>query len=167
MARSRTETRIAMRSRKQIRSKLLDRNELAALVLRKMEREKYRLQAASASSGVSAPTLSRIIRGKGTPDIVTVTRLASWLGVPVERFVAKSQREGVHEIPHGPTETTEEAVEAHLRVDPNLSEETARALAEAFRVIYQQFLSAHKASETSSLAVKMGRGHGEAVRGVD
>jgi transcriptional regulator with XRE-family HTH domain len=156
-----------MRSRKQIRSELLDRSEITTLVRRKMEREKLHLQAASALSGVSAPTLSRIIRGKGTPDIVTVTRLASWLGVPVERFVAKTRREGVHEIPHGPSETTEEVVEAHLRVDPNLSEETAKALSETFRVIYQQFLSARKASANASTLVRKNRGHGESIRGLD
>ncbi len=151
-----------------MRSELLDGNELATLILRRMEREKLSLQAAAATSKVSAPTLSRVVRGKATPDIITVTRLAIWLGVPVERFTAKSRGGGVHEIPHGPGETTEEAVEAHLRVDPDLSEDTAKALAEAFRAIYRQFVSAHKMSETPNQAGKKGRGgHGEGVRGVD
>ena len=165
--RRRVGTRTVVRSRKQIRSRLLDRNELATLVRRKMERENLRLETASASSNVSGPTLSRIVRGMGTPDIVTVTRLANWLGVPVERFLATSRRQGVHEIAHGPRETTEEVVEAHLRVDPNLSEETSRALADAFRAIYRQFLYAHKASAKTDAAVRKSPGHGEGVRGVD
>lgn len=38
-----------------------------------------------------------------------------------------------------PTESTPNIVEAHLRADRNLKPETAKALAELFRVAYFQF----------------------------
>lgn len=154
-------------SRQQTRSEILDLDELATLVGRRVRRDKLSLQGAWAASGVSPPTLSRIMRGVATPGISTVTKLSKWLGVPVERIVVGTERRGVHAIPHGPGETTEDAVEAHLRVDPNLSDETAKALAEIFRALYKQVVTGGQIRGGTDSTRRTPRGHEKGVRRVD
>lgn len=108
------------------------------------------LEQASEQIGVSAATLSRLERlrheghlgdnGKGSfvPDTRTLTAVARWLnmslgGVVVDDLEAASaamQREG---------ESVPDVVEAHLRADRNLDDESARALAQMFRMTYDQF----------------------------
>ena len=59
----------------------------------------------------------------------------------MQRIMGARQQEGddTQPVVYFPHESTPEIVEAHLRADRNLSEETAKALSELFRVAYSQF----------------------------
>lgn len=122
--------------------------ELGEYVKRKRQDEKLSLRDVAHKINVSASTLSRIENGIGTPDSATLARLASWLGIPLERLMRGSLMEGVsgeaseslqEPVIYFPTESTPNIVEAHLRADRNLNPEMAKALAELFRVAYVQF----------------------------
>jgi len=121
--------------------------ELGEYVKRKREDEKLSLRDVAHKINVSASTLSRIENGIGTPDSATLARLASWLGIPLERLMRGSLMDVVHgesesiqePVIYFPTESTPNIVEAHLRADRNLNPEMAKSLAELFRVAYAQF----------------------------
>src|SRR3954469_24654144 len=121
---------------------LINVQELGELVKRQRQRTKLSLREVATTTGVSASTLSRVENGVGTPDSATLARLAAWLGVPLERLMSGAllqQSETSEPVVYYPTESTPSIVEAHLRADKNLQPETARALAELFRVAYNQF----------------------------
>jgi transcriptional regulator with XRE-family HTH domain len=124
---------------------LINVKELGEYVRRRREEKKLSLRAVATDTGVSASTLSRIENGIGTPDAATLGRLAAWLGMPLERLMSgallpkDAQDAAAEPVIYFPTESTPSIVEAHLRADPNLKPETAKALAELFRVAYQQF----------------------------
>jgi transcriptional regulator with XRE-family HTH domain len=121
---------------------LINVKELGEYVRRRREEKKLSLRSVAVDTGVSASTLSRIENGIGTPDAATLGRLASWLGMPLERLMTGALLtlpDSVEPVIYFPTESTPSIVEAHLRADPNLKPETARALAELFRVAYHQF----------------------------
>lgn len=121
---------------------LINIAELGELVKRQRERLKMSLREVATTTGVSASTLSRVENGVGTPDSATLARLAQWLGVPLERLMSGAllaQSEAVEPVVYFPTESMPAIVEAHLRADKNLKPETAKALAELFRVAYNQF----------------------------
>jgi len=122
--------------------------ELGEYVKRKRQDEKLSLREVAVKISVSASTLSRIENGIGVPDSPTLARLASWLGMPLERLMRGSLLESdeaasaasyVEPVIYYPTESTPSIVEAHLRADRNLKPEMAKALAELFRVAYTQF----------------------------
>jgi transcriptional regulator with XRE-family HTH domain len=123
--------------------------ELGEYVKRKRQEDKLSLRDVAVKINVSASTLSRIENGIGTPDSATLARLASWLGIPLERLMKGSLLNGIEEgaraevytepVIYYPTESTPNIVEAHLRADRNLKPEMAKALAELFRVAYSQF----------------------------
>jgi transcriptional regulator with XRE-family HTH domain len=123
--------------------------ELGEYVKRKRQEDKLSLRDVAININVSASTLSRIENGIGTPDSATLARLASWLGIPLERLMKGSLLNGIEEgsraaiytepVIYYPTESTPNIVEAHLRADRNLKPEMAKALAELFRVAYSQF----------------------------
>jgi transcriptional regulator with XRE-family HTH domain len=121
--------------------------ELGEYVKRKRQEDRLSLRQVAQNINVSASTLSRIENGIGTPDSATLARLASWLGIPLERLMRGSLMEPVQgsnesfaePVIYFPTESTPNIVEAHLRADRNLKPETAKALAELFRVAYSQF----------------------------
>ena len=127
----------------------LNIEELGEYVKRKRQEEKLSLRQVAQNINVSASTLSRIENGIGTPDSATLARLASWLGIPLERLMRGSllgepgemalSAAYVEPVIYYPTESTPSIVEAHLRADRNLKPEMARALAELFRVAYSQF----------------------------
>jgi transcriptional regulator with XRE-family HTH domain len=127
---------------------LINVAELGELVKRQRERTKLSLREVATATGVSASTLSRVENGVGTPDSATLARLAQWLGVPLERLMSGSllaQSESAAEpVVYYPNEPTPSIVEAHLRADKNLQPETAKALAELFRVAYNQFSAGGK-----------------------
>ena len=89
------------------------------------------LRAVADASEVSAATLSRFESRKGNPDLATLSKLVDWL---------RLDRGAVF---HAPTSSapvdTPQVVEVHLRADPKLDPRTARALAEGFRTLYEQF----------------------------
>jgi transcriptional regulator with XRE-family HTH domain len=123
--------------------------ELGEYVKRKRQEEKLSLRQVATNISVSASTLSRIENGIGAPDSPTLARLASWLGIPLERLMrgsllgengeVGSSDPYVEPVIYYPTESTPSIVEAHLRADRNLKPDMAKALAELFRVAYSQF----------------------------
>lgn len=117
--------------------------ELGEYIKRKRLDEKLSLRRAAAETNVSPATLSRIENGIGVPDSATLARLAGWLGIPLDRLMKGSLMNGVEKanepIIYYPSESTPDIIEAHLRADPNLKPDTAKALAELFRVAYMQF----------------------------
>jgi transcriptional regulator with XRE-family HTH domain len=118
--------------------------ELGELLKRHRQKEKLSLRAVADATGVSASTLSRVENGVGTPDSPTLARLAQFLGVPLERLMSGSllsTTDAGEPFFYFPTESTPSIVEAHLRADKNLGPDTAKALAELFRVAYNQFAS--------------------------
>jgi transcriptional regulator with XRE-family HTH domain len=121
---------------------LINVQELGELVKRQRQRTKLSLREVATTTGVSASTLSRVENGVGTPDSATLARLAQWLGVPLERLMSGSllsHSEATEPVVYYPTESTPSIVEAHLRADKSLQPDTAKALAELFRVAYNQF----------------------------
>ncbi len=111
--------------------------ELGHYIKRKRESERLSLRAVAKITQVSASTLSRIENGTGIPDTPTLARIARWLNLPLERIVTGRATE--NPVVYFPQESVPDIVEAHLRADPNLTPETARALSELFRVAYHQF----------------------------
>jgi len=117
---------------------LINVNELGQYIKRKREGERLSLRAVAKQTQVSASTLSRIENGTGIPDTPTLARLARWLNIPFERVVTGGNSKE-SPIIYYPQESIPDIVAAHLRADPNLTPELARALEDLFRVAYTQF----------------------------
>ncbi|MER3429449.1 MAG: hypothetical protein C4325_10710 [Blastocatellia bacterium] len=113
--------------------------ELGKALKRRREQLQWSLRDVANEVRISASTLSRIENGTGKPDADNIARLTDWLKIPIERVMTKSGQEESSPVIYFPHEPTPEIVEAHLRADPNLTPETATALAELFRVAYKQF----------------------------
>ncbi|WP_449420517.1 helix-turn-helix domain-containing protein [Phormidium nigroviride] len=111
---------------------------ISALVKAKRREKKLGLRAAASECGLSPSTLSRLERGASSslPDADTLAKLANWLEVSVGFLLLEQGKEGDED---GPELTTPEVVEVHLRADKRLSPKTAEALAEMFRILYEQF----------------------------
>ncbi len=79
-------------------------------------------------------TFSRLGSGSSEtlPDVATLTKLSTWLGVSVGDLLNVSDEPTSNE----PESTTPEIVEVHLRADKNLSPEMAQSLAKMFTDIY-------------------------------
>lgn len=118
---------------------IIDVSELGEYIQRKRQGEGLSLREVSAITGVSAATLSRIENGKGVPDSTTLVRLAGWLGIPLDGLMKGLLLPSADAEMTIYRESTPDKVEAHLRADPNLRPETAKALSELFRVAYNQF----------------------------
>lgn len=129
--------------------------ELGEMIREKRQAERLTLGQASQQSGVSAATLSRLerqqikgdtgTRGYHEPDMRTLAAITRWMGVGIDSVADVETPPPAHHIPHRENETTPDIVRAHLRADPNLSDAAAEALAQMFRLTYEQF-SALKAS---------------------
>ena len=117
---------------------LINVTELGQYIKRKRENERLSLRAVAKQTQVSASTLSRIENGTGVPDTPTLARLARWLNIPFERVVTGGASDE-SPIIYYPQESIPDIVAAHLRADPNLTPELARALEDLFRVAYNQF----------------------------
>lgn len=114
--------------------------ELGRAIKRRREELKLSLRDVADKTQVSASTLSRIENGTGKPDADNIARLTDWLDMPIDRVMKKKGNASeVEPVIYYPHEATPEIVEAHLRADKNLSEDTAKALSELFRVAYSQF----------------------------
>ena len=120
------------------RDNLINVKELGQRIKQKREREKLSLRAVAKVTDVSPSTLSRIESDKPVvPDAPTLARLAKWLQIPLERVMMNSSAEELSApIMLYRSESTPSFVEACLRADPNLSPETARALADLFKAAY-------------------------------
>jgi len=117
---------------------LINVTELGQYIKRKRESERLSLRAVARQTQVSASTLSRIENGTGVPDTPTLARLAKWLNIPFERVMTGANSKE-SPIIYYPQESIPDIVAAHLRADPNLTPELARALEDLFRVAYNQF----------------------------
>jgi len=121
---------------------LVNTIELGRSIKRKREAMKLSLRDVADETGVSASTLSRIENGTGKPDADNIASLTTWLNMPIERVMnsARGKSDGeISPVVYFPHEAMPDIVEAHLRADRNLSPETAKSLAELFRVAYTQF----------------------------
>lgn len=114
---------------------LINVAELGQYIKRKRERERLSLRAVAKQTEVSASTLSRIENGTGIPDTETLAHLARWLNIPFERVVTGGNSKE-SPIVYYPKESLPDIVAAHLRADPNLTSEQARALEDVFRIAY-------------------------------
>lgn len=122
---------------------------ISSLIKAKRRETGLGLRAAAEQSGVSASTLSRLERGaaRSLPDSDTLTKLAEWLRVSVSSLLSTRQEAKGKE----PKLNTLEVVEVHLRADRDLSPETANALAQMFKALYEHCLQTqgteHKGSK--------------------
>jgi transcriptional regulator with XRE-family HTH domain len=80
---------------------------------------------------VPASTLTRMSQGR-KPDVDSLASLCAWSGLKVEDFTHGTTKKKV------PAEPLAELT-AHLRADPKLSKEGARALEALIKTAYQQF----------------------------
>jgi transcriptional regulator with XRE-family HTH domain len=125
---------------------------LGQLIYDKRKREGLTLEQAAEQSGISTATLSRLERlrqphtGPGNaerrhvpePDTRTLAAVTRWLGVSVDRVADFPDAPTVSGVPHREGDTTPDIVEAHLRADRNIDEETAGFLNRMFRLAYEQ-----------------------------
>ena len=120
---------------------LVNTEELGRAVKRRREELGLSLRDVAEKTSVSASTLSRIENGTGKPDADNIARLTAWLEVPVERILSArpAQNDSPEAVVYYPHEPVPQIVEAHLRADRNLTPETAAALSEVFRVMYNQY----------------------------
>ncbi|MEZ5306891.1 MAG: helix-turn-helix transcriptional regulator [Pyrinomonadaceae bacterium] len=130
--------------RKSSSESMISTAELGRAVKRRRTEMGLSLRDVADKTGVSASTLSRIENGTGKPDADNIARLTDWLDMPIDRVMNKRTENGVEPVVYYPHEATPEIVEAHLRADKNLSDETAKALSELFRVAYDQFSQKNK-----------------------
>jgi transcriptional regulator with XRE-family HTH domain len=94
----------------------LDLSLLGERIQAKREADRLALREAAQQCGVSYSTLSRLERGVAYPDVETLNRILSWLGLQFSRVVKGS-----------------EPVRAHLRAQKNLTPRVATALADVAR----------------------------------
>ncbi|MDH3530143.1 MAG: helix-turn-helix domain-containing protein [Acidobacteriota bacterium] len=124
---------------KQKNDGLISTIELGRAIKRRRQELGLSLRDVADKTKVSASTLSRIENGTGKPDADNIARLTDWLDMPIDRVMSKRGPKDVEPVVYYPHEATPEIVEAHLRADKNLSDDTAKALSELFRVAYSQF----------------------------
>jgi transcriptional regulator with XRE-family HTH domain len=112
---------------------------IAALIKAKRRESGLGVNAAAADAGINAATLSRLERRvtPNLPDSSTLKKLASWLSVSLEELLAIPASDGTAPIP-----STPEVVEVHLRADRKLEPEKAKALAEMFKILYENAVKA-------------------------
>jgi transcriptional regulator with XRE-family HTH domain len=114
----------------------IDPNELARRVRARRREHGLSLRGAAIEAGVSAPTLSRVERGY-LPERQNLFRLLRWTGLELEPQPRKDdQRHPTMDV-HRSDAPTMEAIELHLRADPNLKDEDAKTLAQMFRLAYE------------------------------
>ncbi|MGY8635345.1 hypothetical protein RAD15_22975 [Bradyrhizobium sp. 14AA] len=82
-------------------------------------------------SGVPASSLTRMSQG-GRPDVDSFAALCAWSGLKADQFAG-----GTSKTKEGKEPLAE--LTAHLRADPNLSKEGAKALEALIKAAYQQF----------------------------
>lgn len=92
------------------------------------------LRDVSEETGVSVPTLSRVLRGH-VPERENLLRLTRWVGMTIGPATAGQAR---NRAAHARDVGTVEAVELHLRADKNLKGADAEALANLFKIAYDR-----------------------------
>lgn len=100
------------------RASEIDLKRFAAEV--RTKRGKQGLRATAVAIGdISAPTLSRIEQGN-VPDLDSFIRLCKWLGRPPHSFTGEPSTTA--------KENTPKQIEAYLRADKTLAEDTVKAI---------------------------------------
>lgn len=95
----------------------------------RIRRGKTNLRDAAKQIGdISASSLSRIENGK-IPDMEVFLRICDWMGVSPDSFIRSGDGENDTNTP--------EVIEAHLRADKYLDDDTAEAIAEMVRRAYE------------------------------
>ena len=119
---------------------------ISGLIKAKRREDGVGLRNAADASGVSASTLSRLERGAAAslPDSGTLTKLADWLGLTLSSLLSDKENADESE----PELTTPEVVEVHLRAAKELSPETAKALAEMFKTLYDHCMQTQESKKT-------------------
>lgn len=112
-----------------------DTSELMQKLQAKRRARDMSLRDVADVTGVSVPTLSRVLRGH-VPDRENLLRLAGWVGMSIAP--AADQHARRDDRVHSPDADTVEAVELHLRADRNLRGEDAEALAALFKIAYDR-----------------------------
>ena len=97
------------------------------------------LREVETQSGISAATLSRIERGN-LPEVAVIEKLAAWLKINVS--AAQPEAVGVRT-----DDDLKRAIALHLRASRNLSEKTARAIADAFDTVMRFQLEQQRGSK--------------------
>ena len=115
---------------------------LGRAIKAKRKRLNLRLDAVAEKTGISSSTISRIENGYGC-DSETMTVLAGWLDVPIDRLF-ESEENPTEAVIYFPTEPLPDIIEAHLLKDKTLTKQHAAALAEMFRAAYNQFVDFKK-----------------------
>ena len=110
-------------------SSQLDTAKLAKMIKSKRGSKGLRTIAEEIGN-VSASTLSRIEQGK-LPDVDTFLKICYWLNVSPEMFHKKSKV----------IVSDRDKIEAHLRADKNLDEETANAVIHMIDLAYNKKIS--------------------------
>lgn len=102
---------------------------LGEAVSTKRIRDGLSLREAAGEAQVSFNTLARVEKGH-IPDLETFVRLAAWAGVPPERFFERRI---------ATSESTPEAIAAHLKADAALTSEAADKIASILTDLYRAF----------------------------
>jgi transcriptional regulator with XRE-family HTH domain len=108
--------------------------ELVDRLRAKRRSQELSLRDVADQTGVSVPTISRVLRGH-VPERENLLRLARWVGLRIDPVTARHER---NRRVHGPDVDTLQAVELHLRADRNLSGDDADALADLFKIAYDR-----------------------------
>ena len=101
--------------------------QLGAELRRIRKRDGLSLRDVAEKTGISASTLSRLERGS-TPDFDVVDRLADWLKVSISAGAPATRQ------PKSDDDVVQ-VVEVHLRANKHLPSDTAKAIADAVRLL--------------------------------
>lgn len=117
----------------------LDTARLAREIRARRKARKLTVRDAAKEAGVSPATLWRAERGARLSDLDVLGRISGWLGLSLDALLIDGRRgPKKSDMYHGKGESTLEMIEAHLRADSELDQETAEFLAKAFRQLYKE-----------------------------
>lgn len=111
-------------------------NRISLLIKAKKRKSGVGVREAAREAKISAATFSRLERGLAAtlPDVATLEKLAKWLGTSLDDLLGEKKfrsKAPVADI------STPDLVEVHLRADKNLTPDTAKALSDMFKTLYQ------------------------------
>lgn len=111
-------------------------NRISLLIKAKKRKSGVGVREAAREAKISAATFSRLERGLAAtlPDVATLEKLAKWLGTSLDDLLGEKKSRS--KAPAADI-STPDLVEVHLRADKNLTPDTAKALADMFKTLYQ------------------------------
>ncbi len=109
---------------------------ISLLIKAKKRKTGQGVRESAKAAKISAPTFSRLERGLAAtlPDVATLEKLARWLGTTLDDLLGEKKVRG--RTPNADI-SMPDFVEVHLRADKNLTPDTAKALADMFKSLYQ------------------------------